>query len=66
MHAYFSAVADFSIWCQDRPQGDPEGGPFGLPADLLIGADGKVVASHYGKHAYDQWSVDELLALVKS
>lgn len=50
---------------KDKPQGDPEGGPLGLPADLLISADGKVVASHYGKHAYDQWSVDELLALVK-
>ena len=51
---------------KDRPVGDPEGGPLGLPADLLIDAEGKVVASHYGKHAYDQWSVDELLALVKS
>ena len=50
----------------DRPSGDPEGGPLGLPADLLIGADGRVVASHYGRHAYDQWSVDELLALVKA
>jgi peroxiredoxin len=48
---------------KDRPQGDPEGGPLGLPTDLLISADGKVVASHYGKHAYDQWSVDELLVL---
>jgi len=48
---------------KDKPQGDPEGGPLGLPADLLINADGKVMASHYGKHAYDQWSVDELLAL---
>ena len=51
---------------KDRPQGDPEGGPFGLPADLLIRSDGKVAASHYGRHAYDQWSVDELLALAKN
>ena len=50
---------------KDKPKGDPEGGPLGLPADLLISADGKVVASHYGRHAYDQWSVDELLALVR-
>lgn len=35
----------------------------GLPADLLIAADGRVVAAKYGSHAYDQWSVDELLAL---
>ncbi len=50
---------------KDKPQGDPEGGPLGLPADILIGADGKIVASHYGQHAYDQWTVDELLALAK-
>jgi len=51
---------------KDKPTGDPEGGPLGLPADILIAADGKVVASHYGKHAYDQWSVDELIALTKT
>lgn len=51
---------------EDRPKGDPENGPLGLPADFLIDTEGKVVASHYGAHAYDQWSVDELLALVKS
>lgn len=38
---------------------------FGLPADILIDGDGKIVAVHYGKHAYDQWSVDHLLNLVK-
>jgi peroxiredoxin len=53
------------IKLKDQPSGDPEGGPLGLPADILIAADGKVVASHYGKHAYDQWSVDELLAMVR-
>ena len=53
------------IGLKDKPKGDPEGGPLGLPADLLIGADGKVVASHYGRHSYDQWSVDDLLALAK-
>lgn len=35
----------------------------GLPADFLIDADGTVVAAHYGRHADDQWSVDELLAI---
>jgi hypothetical protein len=35
----------------------------GLPADFLIASDGVVVARKYGAHAYDQWSVDELLAL---
>ncbi|MDN3357681.1 peroxiredoxin-like family protein [Actinomadura sp. DC4] len=39
-----------------------ERGRLGLPADLLIAGDGRVVAAKYGTHAYDQWSVDELLA----
>lgn len=40
----------------------PEGGRLGLPADFLIAPDGRVVASKLGRHADDQWSVDELLA----
>lgn len=39
------------------------GGRLGLPADLLVGTDGTVLAAKYGTHADDQWSVDELLAL---
>jgi len=35
----------------------------GLPADFLIGPDGRVLAAHYGRHANDQWSVDELLRI---
>jgi hypothetical protein len=42
------------------------GGRFGLPADFLIARDGTVVASKYGVHIYDQWSVDELLGMVVS
>jgi hypothetical protein len=34
----------------------------GLPADFLIARDGTVIAAKYGQHAYDQWSVDDLLA----
>jgi peroxiredoxin len=41
------------------------GGPLGLPADFLIGPNGEVLAAKYGRHAYDQWSVDELLGLAK-
>lgn len=41
-------------------QGDTMGG---LPADFLIAPDGNVLAAHYGSHANDQWSVDELLRL---
>jgi peroxiredoxin len=39
----------------------PTGGRFGLPADFLIAPDGRLAAVKYGKHAYDQWTVDELL-----
>jgi putative NADH-flavin reductase/peroxiredoxin len=42
------------------------GGRLGLPADFLIASDGTVIASKYGMHAYDQWSVDDLLSLVTS
>ena len=40
----------------------PTGGRLGLPADFLIGSDGRVTACKYGTHANDQWSVDEVLA----
>lgn len=41
-----------------------EGGHWGRPADFLIDGSGRIAACHYGAHADDQWSVDELLALV--
>ena len=44
----------------------PTNGNLGLPADLLISGDGRVAAVKYGAHAYDQWSVDELLAAARS
>lgn len=44
---------------------DLRGGPLGLPADLLIAPSGSVIASHYGTHADDQWSVDDVLALAR-
>jgi hypothetical protein len=40
----------------------PTGGRLGLPADFLIGSDGRVIACKHGMHANDQWSVDEVLA----
>jgi len=43
----------------------PSGGPFGLPADFLIAPDGRLAALKYGQHAYDQWTVDELLEHAK-
>ena len=41
------------------------GGPLGLPGDFLIAPSGQIKALKYGTHAYDQWSVDELIALAK-
>lgn len=38
----------------------PTNGILGLPADLLIARDGRIVAAKYGEHAFDQWMVDEL------
>lgn len=38
-------------------------GALGLPADFLINPEGRVIAAHYGRHANDQWSVDELRRL---
>lgn len=43
-----------------------EGGHLGLPADLLIAPDGRILAVKYGRHADDQWTVDEVLALARS
>jgi hypothetical protein len=39
----------------------PTGGRPGLPAEFLIAPDGRITALNYGRHAYDQWTVDELL-----
>ena len=41
------------------------GGPLGLPGDFLVAPSGQIKAAKYGAHAYDQWSVDELIALAK-
>jgi hypothetical protein len=38
----------------------------GLPADFLIASDGRILAAKYGRHANDQWEVDELLQLAAS
>jgi peroxiredoxin len=51
---------------QPPPELKQPGGRLGLPADFLIASDGRVVACKYGSHAYDQWSVDELLELVRA
>jgi hypothetical protein len=44
----------------------PHGGRLGLPADFLIGPDGRVLAAKYGQHVDDHWSVDQLLRIAQS
>jgi hypothetical protein len=51
---------------QPSPAIRPQGGRLGLPADFLISRDGRLIAAKYGGHAYDQWSVDELLDLARA
>lgn len=41
---------------------DGSGGHLGLPADFLIAPDGRVLAAHYGTHADDHWSLEDVLA----
>lgn len=48
------------------PPLNPHGGRFGLPADFLIGHDGRLLSCKYGTQAYDQWSVDEVLGLART
>ena len=60
-----------SLWAIVRRKGRPpalipQGGRFGLPAEFLVARDGTILACRYGEHVYDQWSVDELLAVVAS
>jgi hypothetical protein len=45
-----------------RPTVHQDGGHLGLPGDFLVDTTGSVIAAKYGEHAFDQWSVDELLA----
>jgi peroxiredoxin len=51
---------------KNKPKIRPEGGVLGLPAEFLISSIGKVVASHYGTHSADRWSVDDVLALARN
>lgn len=61
LHPAVWATVIKSQFAVDKPRGEAENGPWGLPAEYLIDNNGRVVQSHYGKHAYDQWSVDTLL-----
>jgi peroxiredoxin len=47
------------------PPVNPTGGRFGLPADFLLSPRGEILACHYGIHAADHWSVNEVLSLIE-
>jgi len=57
------AILDIRAWpaiargnsAKDKPTVEPEGGVLGLPADFLINAEGKIVASHYGPTINGRW-----------
>jgi peroxiredoxin len=50
---------------QAMPGRSPLGGRLGLPADFLVSHTGQVLACHYGVHADNQWSVDQVLDLAR-
>lgn len=62
-----SAVASYRVvqGRQALPAGSPQGGRLGLPADFLVSRTGQILACHYGQHADDQWSVDDVLELAR-
>ena len=62
--AVASSIAGVLQRGRPLPPTDPAGGRLGLPADFLIASDGRLLACRYGAHAYDQWSVDDVLDLV--
>ena len=64
--AVAAGLYDVVVRGRPMPPLNPPGGRFGQPADILIGPQGRIAAVRYGRHVDDQWSVDELLALVRS
>lgn len=61
-----SYLAMFLGWNPTLGLSAGTGGRHGLPADFLIAPDGRVLAAKYGSHANDQWTVDDLLEIVRS
>ena len=57
------STLEFLLGKRPLPSFRPGGGSLGLPADFLIAPDGKIIDCHYGHHADDHWSVEELLQI---
>ena len=69
--AWWAASRGYAAALSHRKDPDRAGVGFAdgtthLPADFLIDPDGTVVALHYGRHADEQWSVDQLLDIHRS
>lgn len=62
--AWTSALRGAAAGMAAPPAGDETA--LGLPADFLIATTGHVTARRYGRHADDQWTVDELLHLARN
>jgi peroxiredoxin len=65
LRAIAVGLSDFVLRRRPMPPLFPEGGRYGLPADVLVSPDGIVLAVHYGMHADDQWSVGTVLSLCR-
>lgn len=65
LRGVFRSIVELLRGREPMPPWNPGGGRFGLPADFLIAPDGTVLECKYGEHVYDQWSVDELIRLVR-
>lgn len=64
VRAVRAAVRRTAAGASPRRLPHPGTAMFGLPSELLIGADGRILARHDGSHPGDQWSVSQLLELV--
>ena len=63
--SWAATKAAFSSILRGRMGVKMTGGALGLPAEFLVAPDGRIKAAHYGKHAYDQWSVEALLDFLR-
>lgn len=57
------AAIEVALRRRPMPPAVPEEGNLGLPADFLVEPDGRIAAVHYGTHAADQWSVNDVIRL---
>lgn len=57
--AWWSAMKGVAQFGMRLPSGSES--MFGMPADFLVDTEGAVVAAHYGRHADDHWSVEDLI-----